>query len=248
MMISPLARPASPAPKTRRRRNDGRIVPLDARPPGLIGLCVHTTGSTIVAEAHKEGVPPLEHAVSYYLRPDSYFPNYVCGWRGWRSAELVAICAEDRIALHVGLDAGTITAYNSGEWLRLIDASRWLAAWPGMRSPLHLYRGSSPNRGYIGLELLPLLQPRENGLRYTDEQHETVAELAADIFARHGLTPERRRVAGHEDLSPLGSGGQRRWNGGGGWDPGARRAVPWFDWTIVYRRLGLDAPPTFPNA
>jgi hypothetical protein len=153
--------------------------------------------------------------------------------------DLVAICDEDKIALHVGYTTGEAVLYSEGTWRQKIDPKYWDRAWrPEFHSPPRLYPKSTPNRAFIGLELPPLREPRDNGLRYTDEQHETVAELAADLFARHGLAPARRRVVGHEDVNPI-----PRWGAGGGWDPGARRERPWFDWDTVYRRLGLLPEP-----
>jgi len=235
-VISPLARPPEQGLKTRRKRADGVVVPLEGRAVPLIGLCIHTTGGTIVHEAVAAHAEVLDYVVKYYLAPDHFFPNYVVGARGWRGGDLVAICAEERVSLHVGLAADEIRAYGDGTWRQRIDARRWDAVWKDeFPTPMHMYRRSSPNRAFVGLEMPPLEKPRENGLRYTDEQHETVAELASDIFARYGLEPERRRIVGHEDLQPL-----SRFSGGQGWDPGGLRERPWFDWSSVLRRLGLE--------
>lgn len=225
MIGSPLA---SPAPAGSKR---GRPRP----PPGVQGLCVHTTGGTIVRKARRAGADPLEYALDFYLAPESYFPHYVCGWRGWRGGELVQVCDEGEIALHVGLGRAELTAYRDGSWRKRIDPARWDQAWSSFYPmPLRLYPGTTPNKAYVGLELLPLPEAGADGLYFTPEQHETAAELAGDILARYALRAARRRICGHEDLNPL-----TRWDGGGGWDPGARRARPRFDWSRVLPRLGL---------
>jgi N-acetyl-anhydromuramyl-L-alanine amidase AmpD len=190
------------------------------------GLVVHTTGSTLVARARAHRADPLEYAVSYYLRPDSYHPHYVCGWDG----ALVQICDELQVAPHVGMSAADLAAYRSGSWSHRIDATHWRRAWEhrGFSSPLELYPGRSPNSVYVGIELLPLEQTGERGLRFTIAQHDRVSQLAGDIAARYLLGHAVGRWVGHEDVTPV-----SRWDAGGGWDPGARRATPRFDWAAL---------------
>lgn len=219
-MISPLAHPG---PHLQQR---------PPRPRDPIGLCVHTTGSGIVESARRAGADPLEWAVSYYLRPTSYHPHYVIGWDG----AVIALCDEDHVAPHVGFAESERVAYDRPTWHRGTMAP-WIDAWRprGISSPLQLYPGSTPNRAFIGVELLPLEQAaRAGGVWFSPLQHEAVADLAADIFARYALLPRADHLVGHEDLNPL-----RRWDAGGGWDPGARRARPRFDWPLVFSRLGI---------
>jgi hypothetical protein len=75
------------------------------------------------------------------------------------------------------------------------------------------------------------------GLRFTKAQHEAVARLACDVATRNGWPLTERwwrtpRLLGHEDLSPI-----SRHDSRGGWDPGALREKPFFDWEYVYRRI-----------
>lgn len=224
--MSPLAT-QSPHPKKGKPRTDD-----------VLGLCIHTCGSSIVEQAVKHGAYPLEWVVAYYLKPDSYWPHYVVGWDG----HIVQLTDEREIALHVGITAEQRSLYASGAWREKINSTQWDKVWGSTTNPMLFYSNSSPNRSYIGLEMLPM-SPAGHlwdthapgpGFRFTEAQHQAVAELAADIWARHGLSPSRSRVVGHEDLNPL-----DRWDKGGGWDPGRLRASPYFDWNFVYRRLGL---------
>jgi N-acetyl-anhydromuramyl-L-alanine amidase AmpD len=75
------------------------------------------------------------------------------------------------------------------------------------------------------------------GLRFTKAQHETIARLAWDIAHRNAWPSNERwwrspRLLGHEDITPL-----SRHDKNGGWDPGALREKPFFDWKYVYDYL-----------
>lgn len=77
--------------------------------------------------------------------------------------------------------------------------------------------------------------PMRDGLRYTQQQHDAVATLAVDIAHRHGWSGQwwlSSRLVGHEDVSPI-----TRHTSDGGWDPGALRSEPWFDWNYVYAKI-----------
>ena len=72
------------------------------------------------------------------------------------------------------------------------------------------------------------------GLRFTRAQHETIARLAWDIAQRHEWPRTESwwrstRLLGHEDITPL-----SRCDKNGGWDPGALREKPYFDWNFIY--------------
>lgn len=76
------------------------------------------------------------------------------------------------------------------------------------------------------------------GLRFTQAQHDTVAELAVDVARRNAWPADEEwwrtpRLLGHEDLTPI-----ARCDRNGGWDPGALRDEPYFDWEYVYERIG----------
>jgi N-acetyl-anhydromuramyl-L-alanine amidase AmpD len=220
-VLSPLATSAS------------RLAVGHGRRPSLHGLVVHTTGSGIVDQADAAHADPLDHAVHYYADAP-YHPHYVCGWDG----RLVAVCDEELIAYHVGLDPkrGDVQLLGAGGgWAELVARpDLWRRRWHshGVTAPTQLmtFAGRvSANAHFVGIELLPL-RPRDRTgpLWFTDAQHARVAELVADLWARHGIAPSPRAVLGHEDLNPL-----DRFDGGGGWDPGALRERPRFDWSRI---------------
>lgn len=165
---------------------------------------------------------------------------------------------------HVGVGAAERSAYRTGAWLRgarprarrvraIAPAAiaAWRSHWPRYRSPVHLYPATSINDCSIGSEMapagyyaaggwraLPGVLPWLGG-RHTLAQHLAVAALAVDIAARHSWPdgwqhdalggPRSPYVLGHEDVDLFG-----RADDGGGWDPGALRAEPRFDWQLVH--------------
>lgn len=214
----------------------------------VYGLVLHTTGSGIVEQALRCGLVPLDHAVDYYLDPDSYYPHYVIGWDG----TIVQIADESVRAPHVGF--GERALYLSGEWAHEVNETLlalWRAAWPAFPSPAHLFPGPSPNNAYVGAELLPLpdapgaLEPAYRGSTFTLAQHQAAALLAIDVGVRQGLPvgwSDGPRLLGHEDLNPI-----KRGAVGGGWDPGALRASPrlalrWIRDVVAGRDPGPPAP------
>jgi hypothetical protein len=73
------------------------------------------------------------------------------------------------------------------------------------------------------------------GLLFTSVQHETIARLVWDIAQRHGWPRHEpwwrsTRLLGHEDITPLSRSLPDR---NGGWDPGALREKPYWDWNVV---------------
>lgn len=211
---------------------------VDDRSAPVFGVVIHTTGSGIVEQAVKLKVNPLDHAVAYYLKPDSYFPHYVIGWDG----HCVQVADERERAQHVGLSAADRQLYLSGRWKNRLATElvlRWVTRWPGFASPSALYPGPSVNNVYLGCELTPLLKRDPVYGFFTVEQHKMVAMLARDIGERHGLPSywwTTSRLLGHEDVSPL-----TRSDKGGGWDPGALRAAPNFHWGYVLQLLADSA-------
>lgn len=198
------------------------------------GLMVHTTGSGIVGQALAKKRDPLEHAVEYYLKPDSYHPAYVGGWDG----AVVQVASELIRAPHAAV-VRERPDFLSGAWERKVSAATllaWRRAWPAFLGPHALYPGTSANDAYVGLELLPLSGPDAPppafpGSSFTLAQHQLVVLLGNDLAARWRWPlrwPAGPRLLGHEDVNPL-----TRNDKGGGWDPGALRARPRFAWRWV---------------
>lgn len=221
MSFSPLARQSKPY----------LAGPSRGRP--VYGLCVHTPGRTVISNAVKFGRDPLEYVVERY-RAVKEGPHYVLGYGGLR--DLVQIADERTVRPHVGT-LGDIPALTDGSWRRKDPnhGAQWDACWHRWhkKNPTDLFPGASPNRAYVGIEVLPR-QVRGLGiLDFTDAQHDAVAALFADLGARHAFRFEWGRLVGHEDVNPI-----RRSDAGGGWDPGALRAVPRWDWNRVMKQIG----------
>jgi hypothetical protein len=218
----------------------------DDRSAPCYGLAVHTTGSSIVAKARKEGADPLEFAVAYYLQPESYWSHYLIGWSG----QIIQISDERERAQHIGMTAVDRAKYASGAWVKEVSAATsvfWDLEWSRFaRSPNDLYPGKSPNNVYIGVELLPVDDKAKkswddkdwwkSGVRFTLQQHWSVVELAKDIAKRHGWPDywwKSGRLVGHEDVSPL-----QRQDKGGGWDVGALRNTAYFKMPLIRAHCG----------
>lgn len=216
-------------PKRRRRLKT-------MKPPW--GLCVHTTGRGIVKKANTKRTRAIDEAVAYYAK--MLGPHYAIGYGG----ALYQLQADDRHGAHVGISAKERRQYLNSKWLNWRMATednvkRWYERWPEIKSPQHLYPTRSPNACYVSVELVPLLTShpfvQDTGLWYTPKQHAMVACLAADLARRHKWPAywwETPRLVGHEDLDAL-----ERWDSHGGWDPGALRDRPRFDWDRVIKIL-----------
>lgn len=220
-------------------------------------LVVHMTGRTFVARAMKRGDDPLEALLAYYTQKRTS-SHYLGGWAGelWQMTD-------DRIRVgHVGVTATERRLYLRGGWARgepdhegrVIappTVKRWREAWPGYKSPQHLFDGKSINDRAVGIEMPPcwvggeyIEEPLRDGLWHTAAQHCLVAMLACDLAERHGwhrvwwMDPRGGRrtpsLPGHEDVDLYGRSQKT-----GGWDPGALRKSPRWDWDTVQRLVVL---------
>lgn len=206
----------------------------------VFGLCVHTTGSGVCNRAWKAGGDVFSWAIDYYCRTGG--THYIVGYHG----QIVQVGDEWYQARGVGMTE-QIASIRAGRFHRDLSATavkHWLKAWPGLSSPLDLFPGSSANQAYVHVELPPCIwhntergrrefsAPRHShNSRYTRAQHDAIVELACDIARRHQWPSNwftTSRLLGHEDLSPL-----TRSTSSGGWDPGALREQPRFDWGYV---------------
>lgn len=163
---------------------------------------------------------------------------------------------------HVGVSAEERRAYLDGHWARGRGAGRmhaisprsvelWRESWPRYASPQHLHPTPSINDVSVGSEMAPAgyyvdgaWRPLPGvvpwlATRHTLQQHLAVALLAVDLAGRHRWPlgwhhderggPRTPFVLGHEDVDLYG-----RSDTGGGWDPGALRADPRWDWELVH--------------
>ena len=225
----------------------------------VYGLVVHTTGGSLPGKARKKGQSPDEFAAAYYA--GSGGTHYVNGWKGIDGNQLHQVMNERQTAWGVG----KVKEHPELDQWRSCDAGRfekdlpptvlrlWRARWPGVKDSLTLLPvRSSANLTYVHVECTPCVyyrdgdkeqindpdfKPMRPGLRFTQAQHETVARLAWDIAQRHGWPKgvawwKTPRLLGHEDITPL-----SRHDKNGGWDPGALRDAPFFDWQFVYDYL-----------
>lgn len=207
-------------------------------------LVVHTTGSTIVANAKARRADPVEYVRDYYLRPDSPFPHWLVAPDG----RVLQFALPTERAAHAAWKPWEQSAYRDGTWrkrwasdyqdaVKVVSITRytsWVKRWAGVadspRELLSLVGGesaSSPNGCTAGVELLWVPDWP------TDAQIDAVAELHYAL----GFTADRARLGaglpcptllGHDDLSPC-----RRTNRiGVGWDPG-----PDFPWARLASKL-----------
>ena len=220
-------------------------------------LVAHMTGRTFIAKAIKRGDDPLEALLAYYTQKRTS-SHYLGGWHGelWQMTD-------DRIRVpHVGVTAAERRLYLSGAWRegvadpdgRVISQATlgyWDRAWPQYPSPQSLFRSRSINDRSVGMEMPPcwvggvyLAEPLRDGLWHTAAQHCLCAMLACDLADRHGWRPNwwidprggprTLTLPGHEDVDLYG-----RSQKSGGWDPGALRKSPRWDWPTVRAMIGF---------
>jgi hypothetical protein len=206
------------------------------------GVALHTSGRGITKRAKRLGVPAISLALRWYRDYDQSGVHYVIDHDG-----TIYQMLEDHVrGAHIGISRSERRAYLSGAWIREVaekasvsSVVAWQTRWPRIPSPQHLYPTRSPNGCYVGVEMLPL-SPEDvgpDGLWFTKAQHESAGALARDIAIRHSwpIGWERSpRLVGHEDIDAY-----ARWDKGGGWDPGAMRANPRWDWDLVMARIAL---------
>jgi hypothetical protein len=217
-----------------------------AQPGTIAAIVVHMTSRGPAKRSKSNGYrrPAVEYALDHYITGTEGFPHYLIDFNG----TIYAVCDERFVAAHAGWvhpgGRGLFTgAWTAPEW--------WSRVWSthGAATPVDLLpNGSkSPNHRTIGIEFLILPD-----LSYTPEQYRSLARLVVDLQGRHPdlripAVPSRG-LLGHEDFTPVtGSGG--RADAKGGWDPGAHRKDPYFDWQRVAAEMqGLLVGPGVPDA
>lgn len=217
------------------------------------GFLLHTTGGGVTAKAKKEHRSPIATALAIYIASQNgsngYLwggPAYVCDHGGL----LYQVAPDEAYMNHAG--GPHRDQYLDGTWIhgvskeghRISDqaVAEWRKRWPNRRNPYSLFPSTSPNADYVGLEMIPIGdgfggEPMRPGLRFTLAQHEAAIALGRDLGNRHGWPAGwamGSRLVGHEDVDPI-----ERSDAHGGWDPGAMRPDPFFDFDYV--RHGIAA-------
>lgn len=203
------------------------------------GLCVHTSGRTIVERAASWEVPAISLALEHYRKMGRVhacidYDGVIYQTLDW-----------NRRGPHVGISKKERRAFLNGTWETIVldkeplhqgSLALWHERFPEHESPAHLYGTKSPNDWYIGIEMIPLLKPLPDGSWYTPEQYAALSEIyaiLADMFLWD--TQDITTLVGHECLDPFG-----RWftvnkkkKAIWAWDPGALRSRPRFLWDRV---------------
>lgn len=230
------------------RVTDGVRDPASATLRKVFGALLHTTGRGVVAQAKQQKRTPLDVALETYLDSQND-PDGDQGYKWGGPAYIIdhdgkryQIAPDEARTHHAGNSKNNRAAYISGHWTAKCSnatVNAWKSRWPQYSHPYQLFPSKSPNWDYVGIEIVPcgygFGQPMRPGLLFTKEQHDSAAELAADIAARHGFPAgwqRTSRLAGHEDVDIL-----ERMDSHGGWDPGFLRAAPYFDFAYVRARI-----------
>lgn len=210
----------------------------------VFGALVHTTGRGVVAQAAREKKKPIDVALEIYLESQNGSNGYLWGGPAYvvdHDGKRYQIAPDDALTAHAG--SQNRPAYFTGHWEAKCSGATlraWRAQWGAKyKHPYELFPSKSPNRDYVGIEMIPcgsgFGEPMRPGLLFTRDQHDSVAELCRDIGQRHDL-PEgwhsTSRLVGHEDVDIL-----ERMDSRGGWDPGYLRVDPYFD--FAYVRAGI---------
>lgn len=206
------------------------------------GLCLHTTGRGVPTAAKKRGKTPIEVALRIYKNSQNGGNGYPWGGPAYvidYDGTIYQLAPDDVRTQHVGAARRT---YLSGAWLKKASPKAvelWRARWQGYASPQHLFPDKYPNTSYVGCELIPCGSgfgtPWRPGLTFTEAQHTATIRLGSDLAERHGWPAgwaATSRLVGHEDVGLV-----DRCDRGGGWDPGALRDAPRFDFVSVRAQL-----------
>lgn len=214
----------------------------------VYGITLHTTGDGIPALVAKSGKPHLEVARETYLKMGLVGPHFVVDPFGGTEQ----YCDPMLVRYHAGIEAEHRRSYLDGHWEE--DANRiprevvawWKTRWPTKKSPSHLYPSKSPNKDYIGIELIPAgryikdkgwtfeygHKPGFDGQRFSVEQYVATARLCLTLANEYGLDLSTPGVlVGHEDVSPYTRPG---------YDPGDKLRA--FSWSLLKGLLATVTP------
>lgn len=209
------------------------------------GYLIHTTGGGITAKAKKEKRTPIDVALDVYINSQNGSNGYLWGGPGYvldHDGTLYQLAPDNVLTNHCG--GPNRQRYRNQSWRNIVSATaaqRWDDQWRalGFDDPYDLFPSKTPNRDYVGLEMIPCGDgfgtPMRKGLRFTAAQHDAAVKLGRDLGARHGWPiswARTSRLVGHEDVDII-----ERDDAKGGWDPGYLRADPYFDFEYVRSEL-----------
>lgn len=233
----------------------------------VFGVVVHTTGSGVYKPAlvEKHG-SAFKVALAVYASPSMSVAHYVIDYETGKIAQVVddgliaPHCGIDGWQLQAMADGSWDDDRLSDAAHRLfrdyvsenaplprppskVALALWKARWQTpagyYRAPRYIYPSKSPNADFCGIELIPAPPGYPHQIRYSDVQLNSLAHLVHDLQNRWdcrmrkiGESFPTPRLLGHEDLDPF-----DRWDSAGGWDPGALRHQPRFDWADLGLRL-----------
>ena len=209
------------------------------------GLVVHTTGAGLPSKALDRDQDITDRAKKHYL--NTHGTHYLNTYDG----SVFQVANEIMRANGVGMKEQEGIVKDVIMWetksFKNDDAEAiWYMRWFFNKSPLDLFPGTSANACYVHMEMPPCIfwhnnklhtvaEPMREGLRFTKAQHDSVVRMSVDIADRNKLSMGWQfsgSLVGHEDLSPV-----SRVVKSGGYDPGALRKNPWFDWDYVYKGI-----------
>lgn len=205
------------------------------------GLLVHTTGDGIPAKIISSGDNSVDVTKAVYGNM-SEGPHYAIVPDG----TLIKFRSPATLSYHAKTEASQRRSFLDGSWEKDLNRippdlvswwkRRWQGGTPSYKSPQHMYPGSTPNKAYVGVELIPcghyqkvtwtasLGTPATPKGRYTAAQYTRLGLLALSL--QHAFNfpdgwESTGRLCGHEDVNPYTRPG---------WDPGAYRC--WFSWQL----------------
>lgn len=198
------------------------------------GVLIHTTGRGVLASAALRRKTPMEVAIKTYI--DMQFGSEGYKWGGPTyvidgGGNIAQLAPDDVLTNHCG--GPNRSKYFSGEWTKLVSPKTlelWTELWAPFQHPYQLFPSRSPNEDLVGIELIPTITAG-----YTASQIDALVKLVHDIGARNRFPRgwhQTCRLVGHEDVDPI-----SRSDRGGGYDPGALRDKPRFDWVSLREKL-----------
>jgi len=195
-------------------------------------VVMHITGRATYLNAERRRKHPLIHLGDSFGKEDSSFAHYSVD--PWGQIGCTAPERERPWAQGWGAFGGRRGLKQKLASGALEVPAWWLEYWgtfDDCMSPLDLLidpLADSPNDRSVAIEFIQY----GNQFLLTEAQYAAGYSLLHDICFRNGILCEPPYIRGHEDTDPWGRGTKD-----GGWDPGARRVAPRFNWGVMFNGL-----------